>query len=143
MLKLLKSIHSFLQSSRTSLGDDLYRILTAESTSAEEMLISLNLKSENSAVEVVNRLEGSILAWKERITDQASGKSPARRSWSFVRDPISELDKVEFLLNKAESLVQQLKFEYPNLPQTFLNVTKIQYGTVRQSYPLVNFVQRN
>ncbi|XP_015059866.1 rop guanine nucleotide exchange factor 14 [Solanum pennellii] len=117
------------KSSRTSLGDDLYRLLTEESTSAEEMLISLNLKSENSAVEVVNRLERSILAWKERITDQASGKSPARRSWSFVKDPISELDKVEVLLNKAESLVQQLKFEYPNLPQTFLNVTKIQYGT--------------
>ncbi|XP_049355389.1 rop guanine nucleotide exchange factor 14-like [Solanum verrucosum] len=118
-----------LKSSRTSLGDDLYRILTAESTSAEEMFNSLNLKSENSAVEVVNRLEGSILAWKERITDQASGKSPARRSWSFGKDPISELDKLEVLLCQAEALVQQLKFEYPNLPQTFLNVTKIQYGT--------------
>ncbi|KAH0708355.1 hypothetical protein KY284_009782 [Solanum tuberosum] len=116
-------------SSRTSLGDDLYRILTAESTSAEEMFNSLNLKSENNVVEVVNRLEGSILAWKERITDQASGKSPARRSWSFGKDPISELDKLEVLLCQAEALVQQLKFEYPNLPQTFLNVTKIQYGT--------------
>ncbi|KAK6772964.1 hypothetical protein RDI58_028202 [Solanum bulbocastanum] len=117
------------KSSRTSLGDDLYRILTAESTSAEEMFNSLNLKSENSAVEVVNRLEGSILSWKERITNQASGKYPARRSWSFGKDPISELEKLEVLLNQAEALVQQLKFEYPNLPQTFLNVTKIQYGT--------------
>lgn len=95
------------------------------------MFNSLSLKSENSALEVVNRLEGSILVWKERITDQASGKSPARRSWSFVKDPISELDKLEFLLSQAEALVQQLKFKYPNLPQTFINVTKIQYGMVR------------
>ncbi|XP_055812446.1 rop guanine nucleotide exchange factor 14-like isoform X2 [Solanum dulcamara] len=117
------------KSVRTSLGDDLYRILTTEPTSAEEMFNSLSLKSENSALEVVNRLEGSILVWKERITDQASGKSPARRSWSFVKDPISELDKLEVLLIQAEALVQQLKFKYPNLPQTFINVTKIQYGT--------------
>nr|XP_016493191.1 PREDICTED: rop guanine nucleotide exchange factor 14-like [Nicotiana tabacum] len=113
------------KSGRESLGEDLYRILTAESTSAEEMFNSLNLRSENSALEAVNRLEGAILAWKERITDQA----PVRRSWSFVKDPISELDKLEVLLSQAEALLQQLKTKYPNLPQTFLNVTKIQYGT--------------
>ncbi|CAN4105196.1 unnamed protein product [Withania somnifera] len=117
------------KSGRTSLGDELYRILTAEPTSAEEMFNSLNLKSENSALEAVNRLEGAIIAWKERITDQACGKSPVRRSWSFVKDPISELDKLEVLLSQADALVQQLKIKYPNLPQTFLNVTKIQHGT--------------
>ncbi|MCD7468582.1 60S ribosomal protein L7 [Datura stramonium] len=117
------------KSGRTSLGEDLYRILTAESTSAEEMFSSLNLRSENSALEVVNRLEGAVIAWKERITDHATGKSPVRRSWSFVKDPISELDKLEVLLSRAEALLQQLKIKYPNLPQTFLNVRKIQYGT--------------
>ncbi|KAJ8539644.1 hypothetical protein K7X08_013896 [Anisodus acutangulus] len=117
------------KSGRTSLGEDLHRILTAESTSAEEMFYSLNLKSENGALEVVNRLEGVILAWKERMTDQASGKSLVRRSWSFVKDPTSEVDKLEVLLSQAEALLQQLKIKYPNLPQTFLNVTKIQYGT--------------
>ncbi|KAK4374262.1 hypothetical protein RND71_004939 [Anisodus tanguticus] len=117
------------KSGRTSLGDGLYRILTEESTSAEEMFNYLNLRSENDVLEVVNRLEGAIIAWKERITDQASGKSPVRRSWSFVKDPISELDKLEALSSQAEALLQQLKIKYPNLPQTFLNVKKIQYGT--------------
>lgn len=111
---------------RTSLGDDLYRIL---SMSADEMFDSLSLKSENNALEVVNRLQGSMLVWKERIADQASRKSPARRSWSFVKDPMSELDKLDVLLSRAENLLQQLKIKYPNLPQTFINVMKIQYGT--------------
>ncbi|CAN4095573.1 unnamed protein product [Withania somnifera] len=117
------------KSGRTSLGDDLYRNLTAESTSAEEIFNSLNLTSANGALEVVNRLEGAIISWKERLIDQATGKSPARRSWSFVKDPISELDRLEVLLSRAEALLQQLKIKYPNLPQTFINVTKIQYGT--------------
>lgn len=120
--------YSLLQCGRTSLGDDLYRIL---SMSADEMFDSLSLKSENNALEVVNRLQGSMLVWKERIADQASRKSPARRSWSFVKDPMSELDKLDVLLSRAENLLQQLKIKYPNLPQTFINVMKIQYGTVR------------
>ncbi|XP_059285424.1 rop guanine nucleotide exchange factor 14-like isoform X4 [Lycium ferocissimum] len=117
------------KSGRTSLREDLYRILTEESASAEEMFNSLNLRSENSVLEVVNRLEEAIIVWKESITDQASGKSPVQRSWSFVKDPVFELDKLEVLLSQAEVLLQHLKLKYPNLPQTFLNVTKIQYGT--------------
>ncbi|PHT75732.1 hypothetical protein T459_19254 [Capsicum annuum] len=52
-------------SGRTSLGEDLYRILTVKSTSAKEMFSSLNLTSETNALEVFNRLHGAILAWKE------------------------------------------------------------------------------
>lgn len=116
------------KSGKASLGDDLYRILNTESSSAAEMLDLLNLKSEHSALEAMNRLEAAAVAWKERISDQASGKSPVRTSWSFIRDPISELDKMECLLNRAEALIKQLKVRYPNLPQTFLDATKIQYG---------------
>ncbi|KAK4364812.1 hypothetical protein RND71_016170 [Anisodus tanguticus] len=117
-----------LYSGRTSLGEDLYRILNAETTSVEAMLNSLNIKSEHNALEAVNRLEAAVLAWKEKIEEHVCGKSPARTSWSFIKDPISDLDKTEVLLSRAEALLQQLKIKYPNLPQTFLNVTKIQYG---------------
>ncbi|KAL2544404.1 Rop guanine nucleotide exchange factor 14 [Forsythia ovata] len=116
------------KSGKASLGVEFYKILTAESISAEEMVSCLNLKSEHEALEVINRLETAMLAWKERITEQASGKSPVRTSWSFVKDPISELDKVESLVNRAEVLLQLLKTKYPNLPQSFLDVTKVQYG---------------
>lgn len=104
--------------------------------------MSLNIRSEHNALEAVNRLETAILAWKEKIAEHAGGKSPARTSWSFIKDPISELDKIEVSLSRAETLLLQLKIKYPNLPQTFLNVTKIQYGTVRIVSPLVKFVKK-
>ncbi|XAR70764.1 hypothetical protein NMG60_11027743 [Bertholletia excelsa] len=116
------------KSGKASLGEELYRILNSESMSANEMIGSLNLKSENSVLETVNRLEAAVLAWRERITEQASGKSPVRTSWSFIKDPISELDKMEFLVDQADALIQQVKIRYPNLPQTFLDVVKIHYG---------------
>ncbi|KAL0330983.1 UNVERIFIED_CONTAM: Rop guanine nucleotide exchange factor 14 [Sesamum angustifolium] len=95
---------------------------------AEEMSTCLNLKSEHSALEAINRLEAAVFALKEKITEQNNGKSPVRTSWSFMKDPLSELDKTESLVYQAEVLLQQLKNKYPNLPQTFLDVTKIQYG---------------
>lgn len=94
------------------------------------MLSSLNLKSEHTALETINRLEAAVFAWKERITEQVSSKSPLRTSWSFMKDPMTELDKTECTLYRAESLLQQLKIRYPNLPQSFLDVAKVQYGKV-------------
>lgn len=94
------------------------------------MLNSLNLKSEHSALESINKLEAAVFAWKEKITEQTSGKSPVRTSWSFIKDPMSEMDKMELLLDRAEALLHQLKTRYPNLPHSFLDVTKIQYGKV-------------
>ncbi|BFG30674.1 hypothetical protein CerSpe_169480 [Prunus speciosa] len=116
------------KSGKASLGEELYKVLTAETNSAEEMVNSLNLKSEHNALEVINRLEAAVFSWKERITEQVSGRSPVRTSWSFIKDPLSEIDKTESLLDRAEVLLQQLKTRYPNLPQTFLDVTKVQYG---------------
>ncbi|TYI15270.1 hypothetical protein ES332_A08G175000v1 [Gossypium tomentosum] len=115
------------KSGKASLGDDLYKVLTLESSSVDEMFISLNLKSENNALEVINRLEAAVFAWKGRLTEQASGKSPVRKSWSFI-NPISEMDNMELLVDRAEALLRQIKSAYPNLPQTFLDASKIQYG---------------
>ncbi|KAH1106688.1 hypothetical protein J1N35_010456 [Gossypium stocksii] len=116
------------KSGKASLGDDLYKVLALESSSVDEMFISLNLKSENNALEVINRLEAAVFAWKGRLTEQASGKLPVRKSWSFIKDPISEMDKMELLVDRAEALLHQIKSAYPNLPQTFLDASKIQYG---------------
>ncbi|CAN0840561.1 Rop guanine nucleotide exchange factor 14 [Linum grandiflorum] len=88
-------------SGRENLGEELYKLLTTESATIEETINSLNLKSEHRVMEVVNKLEAAILGWKERI--KASQ-------------------------DKAEAMVQQLKASHPNLPQTFLDATKIHYG---------------
>lgn len=120
----------YLQSGKASLGEELYKVLSGESGSPEEMLNSLNLKSEHGALEAVNRLEAAAFAWRVKVAEQISGKSPVRTSWSFKKDPLSEMDKMELLLDRAEALLHHLKTSYPNLPHSFLDATKIQYGKV-------------
>ncbi|XP_010538326.1 PREDICTED: rop guanine nucleotide exchange factor 14 isoform X1 [Tarenaya hassleriana] len=117
------------KSGKASLGDELYRMLAADSTSIDEILSSLKMGTENTALETANRLEAAIFAWKERIAEQTStGRSPVRTSWSFMKDPLSETGRIESLLNRAGELREQIKAKFPNLPQSFLDATKIQYG---------------
>lgn len=117
------------RSGKASLGEELCKVLTTESaSSAEEMLNSLNMKSEHSALDTVNRLEAAIFLWKERIAEQSTSMSPVRKSWSFMKDPISEMEKMELQLERAEVLLQLIKIRYPNLPHTFLDVTKVQHA---------------
>ncbi|PPD71556.1 hypothetical protein GOBAR_DD31545 [Gossypium barbadense] len=106
------------KSGKASLGDDLYKVLTLESTSVDEMFISLNLKSENNALEVINRAD---LQNKLVVNRQCENHGP-------LLNPISEMDKMELLVDRAEALLHQIKSAYPNLPQTFLDASKIQYG---------------
>ncbi|KAJ0239980.1 PRONE domain-containing protein [Hirschfeldia incana] len=111
------------KSVKTILGDELFRMLASESTSVDEIFVSHGLRTEHAALETVNRLEAAIYAWKERITEQtSSGK------WSLVRDSLSEISRIEPLINKAERLTGQIKSKYSNLPHSFLDATKIQYG---------------
>ncbi|CAA0260374.1 Rop guanine nucleotide exchange factor 14 [Arabidopsis thaliana] len=117
------------KSGKNSLGDELYKMLAVESATVDEIFISLNLGTEHAALETVNKLESAMFAWKERITEQGSnGKSPVRASWSFAKDPLSEIGRNESLLNRAEALRTQIKSKHPNLPHSFLDATKIQYG---------------
>ncbi|KAK7262751.1 hypothetical protein RJT34_30331 [Clitoria ternatea] len=114
---------ALIKSGKASLGEELHKVLMAELSSGEEALKFLNLKSEHSALEIINRLEAAVFSWKERIMQEDSGKSPVRTSWSFL----SGMDKTESLLERAETLVKLLKTRYPNLPQTFLDAAKVQY----------------
>ncbi|RWR89663.1 rop guanine nucleotide exchange factor 14 isoform X1 [Cinnamomum micranthum f. kanehirae] len=114
------------KSARASLGDDLYRAITMELRSVEEILHLLNLENEHDILETENRLEAATYAWKQRISNQVNGKSPARNSWPFVRE--LELDKIEAWCERAEALLQLLKIKNPSLPQTFLDATKVQYN---------------
>uniref|UniRef100_A0A2P2KHC4 PRONE domain-containing protein n=1 Tax=Rhizophora mucronata TaxID=61149 RepID=A0A2P2KHC4_RHIMU len=118
------------KSGKANLGEELYKALTADSITPMETLTSLNLKSEHSALEAINKLEAAVLVWKERVTAQVNGTSPVRTSWSFSKGPMLELEKMEFLLERAEALRRWIKTRYPNLPQTFIDATKIQYGKV-------------
>ncbi|KAK6934086.1 PRONE domain, partial [Dillenia turbinata] len=129
VLPKASTLFFFHSSGKASLGEELYRALTAEANSIEDLLNLLELKTEHRALDAINKLEAAIVAWKERMTEQVSSKSPVRMSWSFMKDPtMSEHDKMDLFLARAEALKQLLQIRFPNLPLSFLDVTKIQYG---------------
>ncbi|XP_023536562.1 rop guanine nucleotide exchange factor 14-like isoform X1 [Cucurbita pepo subsp. pepo] len=115
-------------SGKANLSEELYKILISESGPAENMLNQLNLESDHGVLEAINRLEAAIFTLKEKYTEQSGNKSPVRTSWPFVKDKMAGMDKSKLLTCRAEILLQLLKSKYPNHPQTFLDISKIQYG---------------
>ncbi|CAN7056011.1 unnamed protein product [Brassica oleracea var. botrytis] len=109
-------------------GKVVYKVFKATKSINENVLLEMPVPAiiKEAIPKTVNKLETAIFSWKERLTEQASnGKSPVRIPWSFTRDPLYE---TESLLNRAEALRNQIKSKYPNLPNSFLYATKIQYG---------------
>ncbi|KAK3155017.1 hypothetical protein QOZ80_2BG0197790 [Eleusine coracana subsp. coracana] len=116
------------KSGRASLGEDLYHAITTEYIPIEEIFVSLSLKTEHSVLETINRLEGAVFAWNQRISDERNKRLPARHSWNFMKDSSSELQKMSVCVERVETLVQLLKTRFPNLPPTFIDVLKVQYN---------------
>lgn len=112
------------------MGEDLYQAITTEYIPIEEIFVSLSLKTEHSVLETINRLEGAVFAWNRRILEEKSKRSPGRHSWNFKKDSSSELAKMSMCIERVETLVQLLKFRFPNLPPTFIDVLKVQYNVV-------------
>ncbi|KAJ0989801.1 hypothetical protein J5N97_008157 [Dioscorea zingiberensis] len=108
------------KSGKASLGEGLYNVVSSEFYSIEEIMLSLSLKSEHCVLETVNRLEGAIFAWKQRNSEESYKRSPIRRPFSFIRHTGSAA------LERAETILRLLKIRFPNLPQTFIDVTKVQ-----------------
>lgn len=118
------------KSGKASLGEDLYRSITAPSCSVQGILLSLNLKNEHCVLDTVNRLEGAIFAWKQSLNEEAGKRSPIRYPWHFMRDNGLEHEKIGMFLERAETLHELLKNKFANLAQTFIDVTKVQYNKV-------------
>lgn len=121
-------IDALPKTGRQSLGEDIYQAITTENTSIEKTLVSLNLKNEHSVLDTMNRLEGAIYAWKRRISEETKKRASARQPWYFSRDNGSEVGKIKAGLDRAQTLLQILKKRFPNLPQSFIDATKVQYN---------------
>ncbi|XP_019450275.1 PREDICTED: rop guanine nucleotide exchange factor 7-like isoform X2 [Lupinus angustifolius] len=122
----------FFQNARTSLGDVIYRYITSDHFSPECLLACLDLTSEHQAIEIANRAEASMYIWRKKTTSNSkpasvTAKSSSRSSWEMVKDLMVD-DKSELLSERAESLLISLKQRFPGLPQTALDMSKIQYN---------------
>ncbi|CAN4126189.1 unnamed protein product [Withania somnifera] len=116
---------------KASLGDIIHRYITSDQFSPECLLDCLDLSSEHQAFEIANRVEASIYVWRRRAHLKPFGsmhRSNSKSSWEMVKDLMVDGDKRELLADRAKSLLLCLKQRFPGLPQTTLDMSKIQYN---------------
>ncbi|XP_026666303.2 rop guanine nucleotide exchange factor 2 [Phoenix dactylifera] len=112
------------KSGRASTGDSIYRHMsTPKKFSPDYLLDGLDIASEHEALEFADRVEAAIYVWQRKAS-----MSNSKSSWDMVKDLIADGDKNYMLANRAESLLLCLKHRYPELSQTTLDTSKIQYN---------------
>ncbi|KAH6806258.1 RHO guanyl-nucleotide exchange factor 7 [Perilla frutescens var. frutescens] len=123
-------LESLPKNGKASLGDLIHRYINSDHFSPECLLDCLDLSSDHNAQEIANRLEATIHVWRRKMNSKpllhSTQRSNSRSSWEMVKDFVSDTDKREVLAGRAESLLLCLKQRFPGLPQTTLDMTKIQ-----------------
>lgn len=121
------------QNGKASLGDIIYRYISSDQFYPECLLDCLDLSSEHQAIELANRVEASIYIWRRKTNSKpanSANRTNSRSSWEMVKELMIDADKRELLADRAESLLLCLKQRFPGLPQTSLDMSKIQYSKV-------------
>lgn len=101
---------------------------TRDKFSPEHLLDCLNITSEHEALELADRVEASMYTWRRKAC-----MSHSMSSWDLVKDLMADSDRSDknhVLAERAESLLFCLKQRYPELSQTTLDTSKIQYNRV-------------
>lgn len=123
-------LESLPKSGKSCLGDVIHRYVTADQFSPECLLDCLDLSSEHHTLEIANKIEAAIHFWNLKDQKKHSPMTKTRRRpWGGkVKGLVGDAEKKHLLAQRAESLLQCLKLRFPGLPQTVLDMNKIQYN---------------
>ncbi|KAL5561278.1 hypothetical protein UlMin_031025 [Ulmus minor] len=123
-------LESLPKNGKACLGDIIYRYITADQFSPECLLDCLDLSSEHHTLEVANRIEAAIYIWQQKDQKKHTTRKKGKRSsWGGkVRGLVSDTEKNHMLAQRAETLLHSLRHRFPSLPQTALDMNKIQYN---------------
>ncbi|GAB2217982.1 hypothetical protein Droror1_Dr00001197 [Drosera rotundifolia] len=112
-------IESLPKNGRASLGDSIYKSITDDFFDPEQFLAATDLTSEHKVLDLKNRIEASIIIWQRKMNHK-DGKS----SWGSA----ISLEKRELFEERAETILLILKHQFPGIPQSSLDITKIEYN---------------
>ncbi|KAJ0986046.1 hypothetical protein J5N97_004402 [Dioscorea zingiberensis] len=112
-------IESLPKNGRASLGDSLYKSITVDHFDPEEFLSSIDLSSEHKILDLKNKIEASVVIWKRKMHNKDC-KSP----WGSA----VSMEKREQFEDRAETILLMLKHRFPGIPQSSLDISKIQYN---------------
>ncbi|KAH7848054.1 hypothetical protein Vadar_033239 [Vaccinium darrowii] len=118
----LRTKYKSCRNSRASLGDYIYRsIMSRDYIDPDHFLPTLDLSSEHKILDLKNRIEASVGIWKRKMNAK-DGKS----SWGLG----VSLEKREMFEDRAETILLIIKQRFPGIPQSVLDIRKIQYNWV-------------
>ncbi|KAI8565510.1 hypothetical protein RHMOL_Rhmol03G0264500 [Rhododendron molle] len=112
-------IESLPKNGRSSLGESIYKSITVEFFDPEDFLSNMDMSTEHKVLDLKNRIEASIVIWKRKMHHKDS-----KSSWGSA---ISS-EKRELFEERAETILLLLKHRFPGLPQSSLDISKIQYN---------------
>ncbi|CAM8987294.1 unnamed protein product [Rhodiola kirilowii] len=117
------------KSGRDCLGDIIYSYITAEKFSPEYLLDFMDLKSEHNTLEIANRIEAAVHVWKQKVKQRHTSHTKSKQApWRSKVKGHSNFEKKKVLVQRAETLLGSLRLRFPALPQTALDMNKIQYN---------------
>ncbi|KAK4765086.1 hypothetical protein SAY86_026176 [Trapa natans] len=115
-------LESLPKNGRSSLGDMIYKGITMDSFDPDEFLSMMDLSSEHKILDLKNRIEASIVIWRQKM----NGTKDSKSHWGSA----VSLEKRELFEERAETVLTILKHRFPGIPQSALDISKIQYSKV-------------
>lgn len=129
-MRFYVSMLHILQSEKACLGDILQRYITADQFSPDHLLDYLDLSSEYTTLEFANRIESAVHFWRLKCHKKKLIRAKTG-SWSgTVKGLGCDIEKSRLFANRADTLLAKLKLYFPGLPQTDLDINKIQFNKV-------------
>ncbi|KAM3246036.1 rop guanine nucleotide exchange factor 12 isoform X1 [Capsicum annuum] len=112
-------IENLPKNGRASLGDSIYRSITDEYFDPDYFLSTMDLSSEHKILDLKNRIEASVIIWRRKMNAK-----DAKSAWSSA----VSMEKREIFEERAETILLILKHRFPGIPQSSLDISKIQYN---------------
>ncbi|CAJ1951759.1 unnamed protein product [Sphenostylis stenocarpa] len=112
-------IESLPKNGRESLGEAIYKSITVEHFDPGQFLSTVDMSTEHKVLDIKNRMEASIVIWRRKMINKDS-----KSSWSSG----VSIEKRELFEERAETILVMLKHQFPGLPQSSLDISKIQYN---------------
>ncbi|KAL2338068.1 hypothetical protein Fmac_012514 [Flemingia macrophylla] len=87
--------------------------------SLPKLLAAMDMSSEHKIVDLKDRIEASIVIWRRKMNQK-----DCKSSWGSA----VSMEKRELFEERAETILLLLKHRFPGIPQSALDISKIQYN---------------
>ncbi|CAN1127518.1 Rop guanine nucleotide exchange factor 1 [Linum perenne] len=108
------------------LGEKIHGYLAADNFSPDSLLDYLDLSPEFTTLEVANRIEAASHTWNQKYHRKYIAGGVRSTTWTGKLK--HESPKCKMLAARAENLLRCLRLRFPDLPQTSLDMSKIQHN---------------